>query len=66
MSTSNSYYKLIYSRFGGTSIHPSPKSFIKIKDEAQLEEPECESVPNEEYFDILKETIKSKWEIKKL
>ena len=54
MSTSNSYYKLIYSILGGTSIHPSPESLIKIKDEAQVEEPECESVLKEEYFDIFK------------
>ena len=64
MNTSNSYYKLIYSRFGGTSFHPSPESLIKIKDEAQVEEPECESVLDEEYFDIFKETIKNKREIK--
>ena len=60
MSTSNSYYKLIYSGFGDTSIHPSLKSLIEIKDEAQLEKPECESVLDEEYFDIFKETIKNK------
>ena len=60
MSTSNSYYKLIYPRFGDTSIHPSLESLIEIKDEAQLEEPECESVFDEEYFDIFKETIKNK------
>ena len=66
MSTSNFYYKLIYSRFGGASIHPSLESLIEIKDEAQLEEPECESVLDEEYFDIFKETIKNKREIKQL
>ena len=66
MSTSNSSYRLIYSRFGGTSIHPTPESFIEIKDEAQVEEPECESVLDEEYFDIFKETIKNKREIKQL
>ena len=54
MNTSNSYYRLIYSKFGGTSIHPTPESLIEIKDEAQVEEPECESVLDEEYFDILK------------
>ena len=59
MSTSSSYYKLIYSRFGGTSIHLSPESFIEIKNKAQLEEPECESVLDEEYFDIFKETIRT-------
>ena len=59
MSTSNSYYKLIYSRFGDTSIHPSLKSLIEIKDEAQLEEPECESVLDEEYFDILKKLLRT-------
>ena len=60
MSTSNSYYKLIYSRFGDTFIYPSLESLIEIKDEAQLEELECESVLDEEYFDIFKETIKNK------
>ena len=66
MSTSNSYYKLIYSRFGDSSIHPSPESLIEIKDEAQLEEPECECVLDKEYFDIFKETIKNKFGIKQL
>ena len=66
MSTSNSYYNLIYSKFNVNSIHPSPESLIEIKDEAQLEELECESVLDEEYFDIFKETIKNKLEIKKL
>ena len=47
MSTSNSYYKLIYPRFGCTSIHPSLESLIEIKDETQVEEPECESVLDE-------------------
>ena len=64
MSTSNSYYRLIYSRFGGTSIHPIPELLIDIKDEVQVEEPECESVLDEEYFNIFKETIKNKREIK--
>ena len=45
---------------------PSPESLIDIKDEAQVEEPECESVLEEEYFDIFKETIKNKREIKQL
>ena len=60
MSTSNSFYKLIFTRSGGTSIHPPPKSLIEIKDEAHLEEPECKSVFDEEYFDIIKGTIKDK------
>ena len=59
MSTSSSYYKLIYSRFGGTSIYPSSESLIDIKDEAQVEEPECESVLDEEYFDILKQLLRT-------
>ena len=50
MSTSNSYYKLIYSRNGGTSFYTSPDSLIEIKNKAQLEEPECETVLDEEYF----------------
>ena len=41
------------------SIHPSLKSLIEIKDEAQLEEPECESVLDEEYFDILKKLLRT-------
>ena len=60
MSTSNSFYKLVYSRFGGTFIHPSPESLIEIKDEAQVEEPECESVLDKEYFDILKKLLRTK------
>ena len=60
MSTSNSYYRLIYLRFVCTSIYLTPESLIDIKDEAQVEEPECESVLDEEYFDIFKETIKNK------
>ena len=66
MSTSNSYYRFIYSRFGGTSIHPTPESLIDIKDETQVEKPECESVLDEEYFNIFKDTIKNKREIKQL
>ena len=52
MSTFNSYYKLIYSRNGGTSFYTSPDSLIEIKNKAQLEEPECENVLDEVYFDI--------------
>ena len=40
--------------------------WLRIKDEAQVDEPECESVFDEEYFDIFNETIKNKWEIKQL
>ena len=60
MSTSNSFYKLIYSRFCGTSIHYSPESLIEIKIETQLEKPECDSVLDYVYFYIFKETIKNK------
>ena len=60
MSTFNSYYKLIYSRNGGTSFYTSPNLLIEIKNKAQLEEPECETVLDEEYFDIFKETIQNK------
>ena len=45
-------------------FYPSPESLIKIKDEPQSEEPECKSVFDEKYFDIFKETIKDKREIK--
>ena len=57
---------MIYSRLSGTSIYPSPDSLIEIKDESQVDEPECESFLDEEYFDIFKEIIMYKREIKRL